>query len=244
MTTTVDRADERVRRERGAVEDKRTAYRRFRVRLESVSTRSASGGTGETLVATGSGTPARPIREAFAETVAPVCEDRPAGELLAAELGEEVATHLTTNGVTPALRRAVRTETERRGAELAAMDGALGAEADSLERAAGTVERVREWLIETDEAALSDCGFEELRARHACLASFRGDCEELVADRQAHLGRTTGAEGRAGVRHDDLRAYLYEEFPIDHPVLATAARLDDLCGEAQRAIRDHLVRQV
>lgn len=244
MTTTIDRADERVRREREAVEANRTAYRRFRVRLESVSTRSSSGGAGETLVATSGGTRARPIREAFAETVAPVCEERPIEELLTAELGEEVATHLTTNGVTPALRRAIRTESERRGAELAAMDGALAAEADSLERATGTVDSIREWLIEADEVALSDCGFEELRARHACLASFRGDCEELVADRQAHLGRTTGAEGQAGVRHDDLRAYLYEGLPVDHPVLVTATRLDELCREAQRAVRDHLVRRV
>ncbi|MFC6906043.1 DUF7260 family protein [Halalkalicoccus tibetensis] len=244
MTTTIDRADERVRREREAIEAKQTAYRRFRVRLESVSTRSSSSGAGETLVATSGGTRARPIREAFAETVATVCEERPTGELLAAELGEEVATHLTTNGVTPALRRAVRTESERRGAELAAMDGALGAEADSLERAANVVDSVREWLIEVDERPLPELGFEELRERHARLAGFRDDCEGLVADRQAHLGRTTGAEGQAGVRHDDLRAYLYEELPVDHPVPVTATRLDGLCTEAQRTVRDHLVRRV
>ncbi|MCL7416764.1 MAG: hypothetical protein M8354_02845, partial [Halalkalicoccus sp.] len=61
---------------------------------------------------------------------------------------------------------------------------------------------------------------------------------------QAHLGRTTGADGKAGVRHRDLRGYLYEGFPIDHPVLVTVVRLEELCGKAQRAVRDHLVRRV
>lgn len=244
MTTYVDRADERVRRELDAIEAKRNAYGRFRTRLESASQRSSSAGVGETLVSATGGTGARPIRRAFAETVAPTCEDRAIEELLAAELGEDVATALTANGATPALRRAVRTEADQRRTELAAMDGALGTEADSLERATEIVDPIREWLIEENPTPLSELGFDGLRERHARLAGFREDCEELVADRQAHLGRTTGVGGQAGVRHRDLVGYLYEGTPVDHPVLVTAARLDGLCGEAQRAVRDHLVRRV
>lgn len=244
MTTHVGRARTRVERERDAVEAKREAYDRFRTRLESVSPRASTTGTGETLVSATSTRRVDPIREAFAETVASACEDCPTTEVLAAELGEGIATALTTDGTPPTIRRAIRAETDRRRAELAAMDRALGAEVDSLSGVDAVIEPIREWLIEGNGTPLSSRGFEELRERHACLAGFRADCDSLVLDRQAHLGRTTGADGKAGVRHRDLRGYLYDAFPVDHPALVTVVRLDELCGEAQRTVRDHLVRRV
>ncbi|ADJ14187.1 DUF7260 family protein [Halalkalicoccus jeotgali] len=244
MRTHIEGARERVAREREAVSEKRAAYDRFRTRIESVSPRAAIADGGDTLVSSAGRTGARPIREAFAETVAPTCEDRATMELLGAELGEEIATALATGGVSPPLYRAIGTEVDRRRAELAAMDGALEAEADSLRRARGVVEPVREWMIEENETALSAYGFEGLRERHARLGAFRADCEGLLADRQTDLGRTTGAQGRAGVRQRDLASYLYEGLPIDHPVLVTAVRLEELCRECQRTVRDHLVRRV
>ena len=244
MTTHVERARTRVEREREEVGAKREAYDRFRSRVESIPSQTTATGTGDTLVSSSGGTAARPIREAFAETIAPTCEDRPTDELLAAELSEEIATALATCGTSTALCRAVRSETDQRRAELAAMDRALDAEAESLARASETVEPVREWLIEENETPLSARGFEELRTCHERLAELRADCDALVADRQDQLGRTTGAGGRAGLRHRDLQCYLYEGFPVDHPVLVTATRLDGLCAECQRAVRDHLVRRV
>lgn len=243
MTTHVGRARRRVARERDAVEDKRAAYDRFRSRLESIPAPDTAG-TGGTLVATASTSTVRPVREAFAETVAPVCEERPVGELLAAELGEGIATALTTDGASPPLRRAIRAEADRRRAELDAMDRALDAEGDSLDRAGETVEAIREWLIAANETALSSRGFEALSERHDRLEGFRADCETLVRDRQAHLRRTTGADGQAGVRHHDLLEYLYGGFPVEYPVLVTVTRLDGLCEECQRTVRDHLVRRV
>lgn len=247
MTTHVERARVRVEREREAVGEKRTAYDRFRSRIGSMSPRAAAprrtavDGAGETLVSVPTGR--CPVREAFVETVAPTCEDRPTAALLEDELGADVARALATGGASPALRRAIRSETDRRRAELAAMDGALEAEAASLARANETVEPIREWLIEANGTPLSERGFEGLRARHERLAGFREDCDALVRDRQARLTRTTGSDGKAGVRHRDLLAYLYDDFPVDHPVLVTATRLDDLCAECQRVVRDHLVRR-
>lgn len=244
MRSYVEQAHTRVEHERDAIETKRDAYDRFRTRLESIPLRAGSDGIGETLVSPTSGTVSQPIREAFAETVAPVCEERPHEELLVAELGEDIADALTTGGPTPALSRAVRAETDQRRAELAAMDGALDAEADSLEAAATALASVREWLVGANEPSLSTLGFEELRSRHARLAAFRTDCDDLVADRQTHLGRTTGAGGKAGIRHRDLIEYLYDGLPVGHPVLVTATRMDDLCHKCQRTLRDHLVRRV
>lgn len=246
MTTRVGRASERVTDERETVEAKRDAYGRFRSRVRAVSPQSVTtGGTGVTVAHASGGTSvARTIREAFAETVAPTCEERPTRDLLSAELGDEVATALTMGDVSPPLRQAILSASDQRRAELAAMDRALGLEADSLDRAEGTIERIRGWLIEKNGTPLSDCGFEELHARHDRLARFRDACEELLSDRQEHLARTTSANGRAGVRQRDLVAYLYEPFPIDHPVLVTAVRLDAIRADCQRVVRDHLVRRV
>lgn len=243
MRTHIDRARTRVEREREATAAKRDAYGRFRTRLESISLRAGSDGTGETLVSPPIGSASRPIREAFAETVAPTCEDRPSAELLAAELGEDIACVLSTGATPPALARAVRAESDQRRAELAAMGRALDVEADSLARATEAAEPAREWLLEANETPLSELGFEALRSRHGRLAAFRADCDDLVVDRREHLARTTGAAGQAGLRHRDLIEYLYDGLPIDYPVLVTATRLDDLCGDCQCAVRDHLVRR-
>lgn len=43
---------------------------------------------------------------------------------------------------------------------------------------------------------------------------------------------------------ETLAEFLYAEFPVDHPVLATATRLDDGSADCQLAIRDHLGRRV
>lgn len=239
MTTYVGRARTRVAHERDEVEAKRGAYDRFRARIESISPQAVPADGGATLVSAASTTTAGPIRE----TIAPLHEERPLVEVLAAELGEGIATALTTDGASSAIHRATRSEADRRRAELAAMDRALGAEADSLARADDVVEPIRGWLVETNETPLSDCGFEVLRAYHERLAGFREDCAALLSDRQEHLGRTTSADGRAGLRHRDLVDHLYEGFPIDHPVLVTLVRLDELCTECQRTVRDHLVRR-
>lgn len=249
MRTSVDRARKCVAHEREEVGAKHEAYDRFRSRIESISPRATDTGTGtgvggNTLVSSGSRTTARPIRETFAETVAPTCENQPIMELLAAELGEEIGAALAAGGVSPPLVRAICTESDQRRIELAAMDRALDREAESLSHAAETIASICEWLIAENETPLLACGFEELRARHERLVGFRADCEALCADRQNHLERTTGADGQAGVRHRDLIRYLYEPMTIDHPVLVTVVHLDDLCSECQHAVRDHLVRRV
>lgn len=246
MNTHVGRASDRVAREREAVGARRRAYGRFRSRVEAIRPRPRAGpaGAGEVVAGSRGGSDVtEPIREAFVETVAATLADRPVAELLAAELGEGVATAIEAEAPSPSLRRAVLSESDRRRAELAAMDRALEAEAASLSGAKETIESTREWLVDADGTALSACGFDELRARHERLAEFREDCERTLAERQEHLGRTTSVGGRAGVRQRDLVDGLYGEFPIDYPVLVTLTRLEESCVDCQRVVRDHLVRR-
>jgi len=113
-----------------------------------------------------------------------------------------------------------------------------------LEAAGETVEEITGWIVDTDETPLTDLGFQGLRRRHEALARHRDRCEELATQRQEFLERTTSRSAEAGIRHRSLVPHLDQEFPMDHPLLVTVARLDDACAECQRAVRRHLVRRV
>ena len=62
-------------------------------------------------------------------------------------------------------------------------------------------------------------------------------------ERQQFLRATTNDGLEAGVRHERLMPPLYQDVPVDHPVLATVAKLDATCGACRRTVRDHVVRR-
>jgi hypothetical protein len=142
------------------------------------------------------------------------------------------------------LEEAIIAESQARLAEAETLVAALDSERSALDDAASTVEHVTGWLTDTDETPLSDLGFDALRARHETLATHRDRCRALAERRQAFLDESTTLHSRAGISHRTLVPYLYEDFPVDHPVLSTAASLDAVCLDCQRAVRDHLVRRV
>ena len=117
------------------------------------------------------------------------------------------------------------------------------AERSALDDAVATVEGVTGWLADADETPLSDLDFDVLRARHETLATKRDRCRDLAERRQAFLDGSTTLHSGAGISHRTLVTSLYEDFPVDYPVLSTATRLDAVCRTCQRAVRDHLVRR-
>jgi hypothetical protein len=123
------------------------------------------------------------------------------------------------------------------------MRRAVDRETTELDAAAEVVDRVTGWIATADETPLTELGFETLRARHETLARHRERCDDLAARRQSFLDGATGEGPDASVGHRRLVAFLYQSFPVDHPVLATVVRLDDACAECQRAVRRHLVRR-
>ncbi|MEZ3117213.1 hypothetical protein RYH80_14955 [Halobaculum sp. MBLA0147] len=208
--------------------------------------RSAASGSGDT-----SGCAA--VRRAFADCVGGYSGDADEShdtvhEAIAAEFSEEIAVSLASgNGgglFTPQLKRGVVNETERRQAELSVMETALEREASSLATTRETQRAVVEWLGEHNPTPLSSLSFDELAAHHERLATFRRRLDDAAETRQAFLDEATGERARVGIRHEDLVAYLYSSFADDHPALGTLGRLDELCGEAQRTLRDHLTRRV
>lgn len=265
----VSAAIERVAAETEHVADELRAYDRFERAVDDIepAALSATGGgqpaadggavtqswtaLGEDSRA-GRSDPAARVREAFAETVRPysvedIGDAESLVETMAAELGDGIAATLasTTAGqLTSEVKGAIRSAVDRRRAELRATERALEIEADALEAARETFDEVVEWLLMADERPLSTLDFDDLQRRHETLETFRSRCSEVAADRQAVLRRTTSHGPKAGIPHDTLVEYLYQDAPTAHPVLTTAARLDSVCAGCQRTVRDHLVRRV
>lgn len=267
VLTHVQGALARVADERTRVVEKRTAFEEFErivrdlsaapLRGDGGASRASSGGSftvtqpAETSTYAGDDR-CRRVREAFAETVRPhsvddVAEPEPLVETIAEELGRDLALLLAPGSggsFTPATKRALLEAVADRKRELAVMERALDAERRSLRSARDEIEAIVECLREANEARLTDLGFDDLRGSHETLATHRARCEEIARDRQTFLQGTTSRDATVGIGHRTLVEYLYAALPVDHPVLVTVTRLDRVCADCQRVVRDHLVRRV
>lgn len=259
VETHVDRARTRVRAEREAVAGKLDAFEAFIDRIEELSpdpTQSSTAGVTATVGALSRGTSApedrcRAVRTAFAETIRPhsVAEPDDPESLLTtirSEFSDSIAVALaptTETSFSPTLKRALVSEAATRRAETEVLRRALDREGAHLEEAGETVDDITAWIADADQTPLTDIGFEALRDRHETLASHRDRCEELARARQSFLRQTTARNADVGIRHRNLGPYLYEDFPVDNPLLATVARLDEVCAACQRAVRQHLVQR-
>lgn len=254
VETHVDHARDRVEAERSTAAAKRDGLAAFRARVADLPVAAS-----DRLRSDGSGIPiaSRPgqsrqnaghaVVGAFDETVRPHCEDTQSQlEAIQTELSESIAVALASAAsptLTPDLHRAVLARTDSRLRELDALLAALDDETDALADAAATVERISDWIVTADETALSTLGFAALQERHDALAAHRERCETLATERQAGLEAIQSDGGDVALHHRSLVVELYTDFPVDHPVLATAVRLDAICGDCQRAVRNHLVRR-
>jgi hypothetical protein len=273
VETALDRALGRVARERDRLEEKQAAFERFQSAVASVAADTPSGpatatsgvGTGVgagagaawTRSATGGGDgddALREVRRAFVEHVQPYGGDAEeqvdtVDEAIATELSAEVAAVLAGGagvggGFPPPVKRAIASETDRRLRELSVTARALERERESLADARETVEPVVGWFVAHDDVPLGTVGFDELAARHRRIGDLRGRLDELAARRSDHVRASTGSDGAVGIEHRSLVEYLYAGFECTYPALGTVARLGDLCADARRAVRDHLVRRV
>jgi hypothetical protein len=254
----IDRAGTRVRAERDDVAERIDAFDAFIDRVAALSTvqpPSSAGmaATTDTRLRVDSATDdhCRTVRRAFDETVRPhsVADVDGAESLLKTmreELTDTIALALaptTDVSFSPELEQVVISKTRGRRAEATALHEALGREEVHLADVGAAVDDSTAWIVEANETPLTDLGFDALGRLHETLASHRDRCETLAHRRQQFLGETTNDGIEAGVRHERLVPYLYQDFPVDHPVLATVAKLDATCEECQRTIRDHLVRR-
>lgn len=258
VPTHIDQARTRVRVERDAVTEKIDAFDSFIDRVAALSPDPTPSSAGM-VATTGARLQADPVtddhcrtvRTAFAETVRPhSVADVDGSESLLETMREELTdtialalTPATETSFTPELKQMVISKTRARRAEATALHEALGREDVHLADAGATVDDITAWVVEADETPLTTLDFDALKRRHETLASHCDRCETLVHRRQQFLGETTNNGIDAGVRHERLIPYLYQDFPVNYPVLATVAKLDAICGECQRTVRDHMVRR-
>jgi len=260
VNTYIEQARTRARSEQDAIDEKRDAYETFirRVRKlqpertpSSMATLTTAGGAIHRSADASGADGCRTVRTAFAETIRPhSVADTDETESPLKTIREEftgaiaVALASTTEAsFTPELKQMVLAEAQSRESEAAALREALEREEAHLDEAGAAVDDIIAWIVDTNETPLTDLGFGALQQRHETLGSHRDRCEEVARDRQKFLQRTTNNGVDAGVRHRSLIPYLYRDFPVDHPVLATVATLDEACQECQRTVRDHLVRR-
>jgi hypothetical protein len=261
VDTYIEQARTRARSEQEAVAEMQDAYETFINRVQqlqpeqtpsSMAGLTTAGGVTHRSADASSADGCRPVRRAFAETIRPhsvadLDETESLLETIREEFTDAIAVALaptTEASFTPDLKRIVLAEAQSRRAEATALRNALEREEAHLEEAGAAVDDIIVWIVDANETPLTDIGFDALQQRHDTLASHRDRCEEVARDRQEFLQKTTNNGVDAGVRHRSLMPYLYQDFPGDHPVLATVARLIKTCQECQRVVRDHLVRRV
>jgi hypothetical protein len=258
VTTLVTQAQKRVERERDAIADLEQGYSRFTSQVRDVSVQPDR--PQPTPEATSGATPAvrsqatdgcKQIRQLFADTIQPhsgvdLDHSESLMETIAEECGRDVALLLAPtagNQFTSDVKQAVLAATTQRQAEIEAFQRALDREAEALETAADDLAVVTDWLVDADEIPLTDLGFDSLQDRHEMLDAHRERCSTVARRRQKLLEQTTASAGQAAIGHHSLVRHLYTDLPVTHPVLVTAARLDDLCGSCQRTVRKHLTRR-
>jgi len=261
VDTYIEQARTRVRAEQEAIAEMRDAYGTFINRVQklqpeqarsSVAGLTTAGGVTHLSADASSADGCRPVRRAFAETIRPhsvadINDTESLLETIREEFTDAIAVALaqtTEASFTPDLKRIVLTEAQSRQSEATALQKALEREEANLDEASDAVDDIVTWIVDADETPLTDLGFDTLQQRHETLTDHRDRCEEVAHDRQEFFQKTTNNGVDAGVRHRSLLPYLYQDFPVGHPVLATVTTLDETCQECQRTVRDHLVRRV
>jgi|GEM_PF-2242718 hypothetical protein len=254
--TTAHRALRTVKREKEITSEKLTQIERFRQKVHGMNgadTASVAGFRGD-----GSGgvrTVASPdpttgcvcgdVVEAFDETLNRCEPERDLTRSMSGELGTEFASVLLRDreaGFGSELKQAVLSSVDERRSQLRVLEEALGTEKASVGAAIEAVESLDESLVTEDE--LLGLGFDELRQKHGSLIYLHDDCESLIQERQETLSKTTKEATEAGLRHNSLTGYLYEELQTDHPVLSTLTEAVRVCEDREHEVRKHICKAV
>jgi hypothetical protein len=258
IETHIHQARKRVTAEREAADAEVDAYDAFIDRVRDVPTAptpsapSGATATAGALSRGGSSTDdrCRAVRNAFAETVRPHSVDEDGADSLLETIRHELTASIavalaptTEPSFSPELKRVVVSVATTRRTESRVLCRALAREGGQLDSAAALVDDVTDWIDRADESPLRDLDFAALRQRHETLAGYRDRCDERAARRQEFLQGTTNQGVDVGVSHRQLVSSLSEGSPVEFPVLATMARLDAVCAQCQRAVRQHLVRR-
>lgn len=254
----IDDAQSRVISEQRALDRKQEAYQKFihdinsiepNRRPSSTTSSTTTGGTVHYSSDTSSVDRCRLVRKIFTETIRPhsiadIEESEPLLETISEEFTDEIAIALApTTGTlfTPELKQLILTESKAQKLEIEVFQRTLDKEKSRLSNINNTLECIANWIIETNEIALTDRSFDELKKLHETLTQHRNRCDEIVSERQCFINKST-KKAEVSITHRTAISYLYQDFEVDHPVLATIINLEMMCQSCQRSVRKQLVR--
>ena len=240
-----------VEEERNRLEAERDAFDAFSRRVANLDVAEAArpvtaGGGMAAMSSTAPDDRLERIQSAYRETVMDVPHyeadyGEPLTENLAAEFGDAIA-YAVADGdqLTPQLKAALLEASREASQSRSSFISTLEAEAEALEEARASIEEIEDERASRAAAPLTERSYEQLVADWKHLGGLSERCRRLVRDRQERI-RSTSVATRNG---PDLHSYLYEELPVDHPVLADLLELSESVEDLRSRILDSLTRRV
>jgi hypothetical protein len=185
------------------------------------------------------------VHEAYRETVMALDHyeqeyDEPLAENLAAEVGDDLATAITSNERFPSqIKQSLDQAIQQCIASRTILLDDFDQEREALETAETTITELMDWLRAHNERSLNEWSLTERYQLYETLEAHESHCDAVAAARQERVRnyRTTTA------RADDrlFNAYLYESLSVAYPILADLATLGDLLREGRQRLEDTLV---
>jgi hypothetical protein len=180
------------------------------------------------------------VQQAYRETVMAVPHyEEEYGKSLATDLGEEftdeIAIAVTTNEqFTAPLKTALLQQVTDSHQERIQLLQDLDDEQTGLEQAEQTMGQVDDSLQEFDETRLFDESIPTLQDRYERFCAYKEQCITVIEQRQQYHHKTPRRwlDGEVG----DLQWYLYDDLPVQYPVLADGATLIEQIETAQQEV--------
>lgn len=230
----------------------REAFTRFRSRVSDLEASEVSAAVPVTGgIASGSGTltddSLDQVRDAYRGTVMDVAHyegdyGEPLADNLAAEFGDDLAIAVVEGSrLTPQLKAALLRSSQESAQRRASLFSTLQSESESLTAAGNVLEEVEAERVAIDERPVAEQSYEALVDDWRHLGRLTDRCRQLVTDRQDRL-RELSASMPPG--RPELRTYLYDDLPVNHPVLADGAALAESVEDLRGRVLQSLTRRV
>ncbi|GAA0458055.1 hypothetical protein MUK72_15665 (plasmid) [Halococcus dombrowskii] len=241
--------------ERECLKDEQAAFTQFRKHVAGMdvhaptptATTRVKSAIMEASEATTSTAKIEQVRNAYRETVMSMPHyDEDYGQSLTDDIAEEFSPELanalaTADTLTPPLQETLLTGCQQATDGRTTLLSALDHEADYLQHARDTLNKLNTTLTEMNQQPLGAWSSTELRATDERLADFEAQCDDLAANRQAEL-RSQRIPGPSST-DEDLNEYLYESLPVTYPVLADLAGFRSLLVTARQHLERALITQ-
>ncbi len=239
-------AVERVRQEQTQLRDERDAFRAFRSRVMALSTTAGhtQPSASQHRLHTETHSQLRAVRDAYEATVMAVPHyeqeyNEPYREHLAAEFGTDLAAGLTTGTAFDAsLQTAVLAAAKKAARQRDSLLDVLADERAAVTKAQETLLPVAEQLETYAATAFAQVAPTTLDGYLSRLSVLESQCVDVVNHRQ-EIRKQHRNRLKLPDRLPDF-AYLYQDLPVSHPVVAVGSQLVERISRLRTTIHQQL----